>query len=364
MSNWPRWPSEEDNPFTTTQPNDPTHQDTTLPESKSRRLMEHRLMHHWHLNFSTLIFPRINPNTSERSIWITHVPHLGHSHDNVLYGMLAASATKLLRTAAGAADATIHAARQDYFIAALHAQRREVANLCAANAEPVCFGALLICLTAFAMLKERSYAAAYTPPLEWLRLGRGAGAVLWQSVEAIVAESREAEHPALMAVATSYPYFGRDQSYFDAGMRVRFAGVLTRAVGGSGDDWGDAEMREAYEKALSYVGSIQGGIDDGEPVYVVARRIQTFSLLVPPRFIGLLGEGRPRALVVLAHFWATVSQCRGVWWLGEADEVDGESTALREVRAIRAVLPREWLKMMVWPLDQVGLRDEEMERFC
>lgn len=351
MTNWPRWPSEDD-PFAQLDDNP----GISLPESKARRLMEHRLMHYWHVHCNHP-FP-INPAESWRNLWSTHVPALGLRHDNVLYGILAASATRMLRACADDHQ-DILTARQSYYISALRAQREEVAKLSVENAEGVCFGALLITINSFAMLKERAL-APYQPPTEWLQLGRGAGTVIWQSVETIIKDSRESQHPALMTIATSYPYFGKDQSYFSAENRRNFEGVLTQHLP-SDDDWSDEETREAYEKALSYVGSIQRGINDGEPVYAVARRVQTFALLVPPKFTELLSLQRPRALVIMAHFWATVAQVHGVWWLGEADSEGDESTAKREIGAIKQVLRREWLTTMVWPLDQVGLRDIERE---
>lgn len=345
MANWPRCAS-GDKPLS--QPDDA--QGIILPESKARRLMEHRLMHHWHLH-CTNAFP-INPAEAWRNLWAKHIPVLGLTHDNVQFGMLAFAATHMLHTCGD--DKDVFAARQTYLIAALHAQRHEVANLCVENAEGVCVGALLMSINSFAMLKGRSL-EPYHPPMEWLQLGRGAGTVLWQSVDTIIRNSQESQYPALMTIATAYPYFGKDQSYFDAVNRRNFDGILTQHLP-SEDDWNDPETREAYEKALSYVGSIQRGINDGEPVYAVTRRIQVFALLIPTRFIGLLSLQRPRALVILAHFWATVSQVHTVWWLGEADSAGGDSTAKREIGAIKKALPREWMATMVWPLDQVGLR--------
>jgi hypothetical protein len=54
-------------------------------------------------------------------------------------------------------------------------------------------------------------------------------------------------------------------------MRAEFDGILDQAMA-SGDTWND-ETRDAYEKTLSYVGSIQKSIRHREPVYVLARRI-------------------------------------------------------------------------------------------
>ncbi|KAF3760030.1 hypothetical protein M406DRAFT_269754 [Cryphonectria parasitica EP155] len=342
-----RW-SYDQNPFAQLDDD----QGISLPESKARRMLEHRLLQNWYQNLNRQ-FP-MYPHDDWRDVWVVHIPRLSLQHENMLHAMLATSATNLLSS--HSTDRDLFAARQSYIISALSAQRREVQKLSAENAEAVCMGSLLISITSFAMLRERSL-DPYQPPMEWLQLGRGAGTVIWQSVEAIVSDAKEGEYPALMTVATAYPHFGRDQSYFSPEMRRDFNNVLTQRVA-SGDDWNDEETREAYEKTLSYVGSIQKGINDGEPIYALTRRIQTFALIIPPRFVGLLSLQRPRALVVLAHFWATVSQVHNVWWLGGISPDDEDSTAKREIRAIKTVLPKEWLPAMLWPLDRVNLRDD------
>lgn len=314
-------------------------------------------MQNWHQNFDNP-FP-VNPAESWRNIWRKSIPALALHYDNLLYGLMATSATNLLLKIPESDSQDykdLSAARQSYFVSAIHEQRQELAKLSVENAEAVCFSSLLVSICSFAMLKRRSL-EPYSPPVEWLQLGRGAGAVIWQSVETIMTQSREADHPSLMTISRSYPYFGMNQDYFSPELRRNFEGVLTRHLPSGGDDWSDDETREAYEKALSYVGSIQKGIHDGEPVYALTRRIQTFSLVIPPKFITLLSMQRPRALVTMAHFWATVAQVQGVWWLGDAGNISDESTAKREIRAIKKVVPQEWMTTMVWPLDQVELRD-------
>lgn len=347
LPDWPRWPV-DGNIFS--QADDPS--GIQLPESRSRRLMEHRLMQNYYHNVRNP-FP-VSPAADWLHLWATIIPDMALRHDNLLHAMLATSATNLLR--ADPDDKELFAARQGYLISSLHAQRQEVAKMTVENAEAVCFASLLISITSFAMLKERAL-LPYQPPMEWLQVGRGAGTVIWQSVDTVMAQSREGDHPNLMVVAGTYPYFGRDQSYFAPELRRDFEGVLTQHLPSVGDDWADGATREAYEKTLSYVGSIQRGLDSGEPVYAVTRRIQAFALLAPPRYIELLGAQRPRALAVLAHFWATVAQVHNVWWLGEGGAAGGDSTARREIRAIEGVLPPEWLTTIVWPLDVVKLRD-------
>lgn len=317
-------------------------------------------------------FP-VSPAEDWKKLWNKVVPRMSLQHDNILYAIFTSSATHLLRTNPG--DMDLFAARQSYLISALQEQRKEVANLTVDNADAVCFASLIILIASFAMLKERSL-EPYEPPMEWLQLGRGAGTVIWRSVQAVEqADDETASRSHLLVVSSSYPRFGHDQSYFSPEMRQDFKGVLTQRLTSGDDDWDDdteGGTRDAYEKALSYVGSIQRAIHNGEPTYAVARRIQVFALLVPPRFLDLVGMQRPRALVILAHFWATVAQVHGIWWLGDdttpvspnnrdagigISPVAGDSTAKREIRAIKGVLPEEWAGTMVWPLDMVGLRD-------
>jgi hypothetical protein len=135
-------------------------------------------------------------------------------------------------------------------------------------------------------------------------------------------------------------------------MRKDFNKLLTHPHS-SDEDWDD-ETQEAYEKTISYVGSIQKSIDGGEPVYVLGRRIQVFALVIPEKFVQMLREYRPRALVILAHFFGAVAQVEGVWWLGE-NSASSKATAIREIEAISNVIPPEWNGHMIWPLDKAGL---------
>ena len=288
-------------------------------------------------------FP-VSPGEAWNRLFSQTMPAMALSNDNLLYSLLSMSATHLLREEGHHVD--LFAARQSYLVAAMREQRRTLSSLNMDNADAVCFASLSTLITSFAMLHERTL-EPYEPPMEWLQLGRGAGTVIWRSVEAVLT-SGDISKSAMMVIADSYPHFGRDESYFDPEMRLDFEGLLTQTLP-SGDVW-DEDTREAYEKTLSYIGSIQKAIHRGEPVYAICRRLQAFALVIPPMFIELLGQQRPRALAVLAHFFATVSQVHNVWWLGDNSET-GETTAMREIRAINSVLPPEWSGTMVWPLD-------------
>ncbi|KAH8883373.1 c6 zinc finger domain-containing protein [Thozetella sp. PMI_491] len=321
--------------------------DSQIPETRERRMMEHRLMQHY---IFTMGRPTsVSPSENWSELFSRHIPSLALQYDNLFYSLLTMSATNLLRTEPN--NNELFKARQTYLIAAVRAQREMVGRLNPTLADPVCLSSVLLLLHSFAVLSERSL-HPYTPPVEWLEMGKGVGQVMWLSLRAVPSEVEPRPHFTLIA-ANSYPKF-EDRSYFDPSMRKDFENILTRGVP-SDDDWDDHDTREAYEHALSYVGSIQRAITSGEPVYAVYRRIQTFAVLVPSKFIQLLAEQRPRALVILAHFFGTVAQVQGVWWLGNEDE-QREKMATREIRAICETLPAAWQGMMIWPKDKAGIR--------
>lgn len=118
------------------------------------------------LNYHTKFFPSFGAHPAEgwRKVWIEEIPRLGLLYDSVMCALLATSATNLLRLHPN--DKELYNARQGYVISALREQRKEVAKLSASNASGVCFGALMITICTFAMLKERNL-EPYEPPMEW-----------------------------------------------------------------------------------------------------------------------------------------------------------------------------------------------------
>jgi len=267
------------------------------------------------------------------------MPALALKFDNLFYNLLVLSSTNLLSREPN--NREVFQARQNYLVSGIREQRRMVDTMSMDNALPICLAAILILINSFAMVQERVL-EPYTSPTEWLQMGKGAGGALRMSCTYILKYGDRA-NSELLTIAHSAPQFGIDESYFDPSMRAEFNAILNQGIP-SRDIW-DVETRDAYEKTLSYVGSIQKAIRRGEPV-----RTQAFPMIVPHKFVDFLAEQRPRALVILAHYFATVSQISGVWWLGGG--TDGrETTARRETLAIRKVLPEVWQGHMIWPHD-------------
>jgi len=94
-------------------------------------------------------------------------------------------------------------------------------------------------------------------------------------------------------------------------------------------------------------------IEEGEHVMAIYRRIMTFALLIPNTFREMVAEQRPRALVVMAHYFALGAKVDYVWWIGK--------TVQREILGIQKVLPAEWQSQMRWPLAAIGVESVETE---
>jgi hypothetical protein len=64
---------------------------------------------------------------------------------------------------------------------------------------------------------------------------------------------------------------------------------------------------------------------------------------VPAGFVGLLEEGDPLALAILARFFALLKYIEELWWL--------KATAEFEVRGLAGLVSEDWEWIMKWPLE-------------
>lgn len=97
--------------------------------------------------------------------------------------------------------------------------------------------------------------------------------------------------------------------------------------------------REAYSSTVSYIGRLYHA-SQGHPMPSIAtiRRIMEVPIHCPPRFLDLMEQGWPRALVILAHLLALFEHCgmkeADVWWVHGISESHNS--------AIEMILPSEW----------------------
>ena len=116
-------------------------------------------------------------------------------------------------------------------------------------------------------------------------------------------------------------------------------------------EWGSeyeyltSEDRDAYRKTISYLGVIYKAMQDkSETPLATARRFNAFPSRVPPRFVELALERKPRAMAVIAHTFALMKLLAPEvhWFAGIAE---------KQVPTIYEQMPQGWRAPMRWPLE-------------
>lgn len=323
-------------------------EDDVLAESKQRRLLELRLLHHWMTVVSRPFMDRPAPRWGE--LWRLDLPLIAFGSDLVLHALLSMSATHLLRTISEDTDdyALVLAARDQYFVLALQAQRSAVESLEVNNVDELSFAGLLISLNAFSMLRERSL-GLYEPPMAWLEMGRGAGTVMRRAAEMVGDASEQKLREIIRVTAPIHQNF--DKQAVDESILRPYQPLLAMVQANRSDSQGARKDADAYSDTINYIATFRKSIQSGEPPYVHLRRICMFPFTVPLRFIELVRERRPTALVILAHFFAVIANTEALEYLGNTG--DDVTVARREIVAIRHTLGEEWRTWMIWPMDEV-----------
>jgi hypothetical protein len=201
-------------------------------------------------------------------------------------------------------------------------------------------------LIAFIVLSER-HLVPYLPPLEWLRITKSHAQIFRASWDMVGDDSSTQTARLIRATPVVWDHDEREGADKREGLQHLL--LPCSSVDGSREDdpgqWNDG-VRRAYESTLSYIGGIWRAVQKSDPLGPIGRRLMLFPMLVDQRFIELVGEAKPRALVILAHYFALVVILKSFWFVG--------NTGPREVRAIAAHVPAEWKGMMALPLRLVN----------
>ncbi|KAF3770773.1 hypothetical protein M406DRAFT_247203 [Cryphonectria parasitica EP155] len=330
-----------------------------IPESRERRMWELRLMHNYLSNQAqqfakakATAFHGQQPTpgvalTDEDFIWGRDMPRLAFENDSILYNMLASSALEMwTRTTDPHEKEQLRLLQQKYIAMALRQQRLAVGNLSGDNADMVCMAALTILLNSFALVQTLDL-TPWQPPVDWLRMGKGAGAVLTIATGYIGATGNDRITRFIKSGPKMDP-----PSVFAPENRTHLTWLLENDRG-STTNVGDFEFEnnktalDIYNKILSYIGSVQKAIADKEPIYFVCRRLIGFTMYCPELYHGLLVQRRPRAMITLAHFFKLWIPYDDLWMIGKTGE--------NQVRGIFETLPPEWKHKVAPIFDEYNL---------
>lgn len=289
--------------------------------------MELKLLHHYTtLTAKTLAATN---NTLTESAWQIHVPNLAFTNPCLMDAMLAVSALHMRITTPG--DTSLVRMFHGYMASALSQYTKTLKEgVNDTNAEALFTTSALIAFQASASRRfanERQFGEnePYTLPIQWFHSFQGVKTMVLTSWRWLRSSPHVrpiiAAQPALskdIFIKTPEPF-----SHLLDDLPAQLA-TLSNAEA--------AEIRQSYEHAIAYLNWAHSKPERA--------RILGFPATVSRRFIKLMEEKDPRALSIIASFFAMTRAIDDAWWLS--------GVASKEVAGIMSLLDPSWWPKLDW----------------
>ncbi|MCJ1226576.1 hypothetical protein MMC12_003229 [Toensbergia leucococca] len=300
------------------------------------RVLELRLFYHYATSTCGLL-PVVH-DLRVKEMWAVDVPQMAFEFEYLLNAVFGIAALHLLTL--NPTDSSMKYAAHAYLDKAVQAYRDAVLCLDEMTAKPLFVTTVLIQLQARLLFCTFPYQQeeAYKLPLHYLSMVQGARAVYF-------AASTWFQGTNVMAYVNAEPVIG-DQDWIayrqsTEGNQTRFTPLLDGLEVGNTT----SQIREIYGETLSYIDSIHSAILLKEPHHYIHRRLVVVAAKFSHVFLDMLRHKDPRAMAILAHYFALMKFVDSVWWLKGIAEV--------EVHGINSLMPSEWHWAMKWPLQIV-----------
>ncbi|TAQ83630.1 hypothetical protein B7494_g8046 [Chlorociboria aeruginascens] len=312
----------------------PSPRDIMRANPPNCRLLELKLLH----NFTVSTSKTISNSDNEQHTWSVDIPSMAYECQYLMDAILAVSAVHL--RSSHPEDQNLIRASHSYMASALAEYssllKTGVSEL---NAEALFSTSALIAFQASASRYFEESAkmggGGYSLPLAWFHSFQGVKTVVMASWQWIRNSDRvypiiNAQPPIILSPDP------RRISFF-ASLLEGIEDQLQNIEVSKRD-----ETRQAYEHSVSFLNWAHRKPDRS--------RVLSFAATVSRRFVELLGEYDPRALVIIACFFAMTKMVEDTWWL--------EGVAKREVMGIFSLLPQEWWGKMEWAIGVANCEGE------
>lgn len=296
-------------------------------------MLELRLLHQW------ITKTMASTTSNNLLIWTNDVAELAFDHDFLIDAMLALAALHLSRLDRGSTR-MVHIS-QTYFDRAVTGQAGRLTSIDSLRDAEACFCAgAIISVYSFAL-----HASTPNPNVrsheigglfQWLRIARGLLAVH------VASEPFDPSVGVLARIITAIPDLSEDKVIFNPANIHGHEHLLSHRA--EVEPISD-EDRLAYEQAVAFTGFVWGVVDEYKESLPVAigRCVIAVPARMPQRFMEMVEERRPRALVILAYILASLNHIRqDIWWL--------TSIGPRAVTLLDVMLPPGWEPLMQYPL--------------
>lgn len=272
-----------------------------------------------------------------RTMWAYEIPQQAVGSSHLMSAVLSFAALHL--HIHRPEDLKLRLISHQCLVLTLRTMQQQISNITPADA-PLTFAAsLLIQFQTFVSWKDpcTESSSEYELPVEWFVMSQGVSAVLRaatvnlrQSVVKPLFDKAPDNSPRNVPPTPDDPF----KPAFD---------VLEVS------DLSEAD-KAALTNCLYVIHAMYLRILEGEKRNITRRRILRFPNGIDPRIIALLRRQDPRAMIVLAHFFAIVKMADDIWYL--------RGRAAYEVNGITNVLPEAWRPLMAWPREVVGNEEQ------
>lgn len=225
-----------------------------------------------------------------------------------------------------------------YLSMAIREHHKDVTNLHPDNVDCATLASNGLRLYSLIRLQHRSL-APYTPPIDWLRV-TGTSNIVFRRAYNMVQDRPDSISLLLLSNAFQLMAEKSSHKYLD-----ELKHLLRREESHELEEFWNDEVDGVYKSTLSIIGAVWKFRRVPEPPTHLARRLIIFPMIVDHQFIDYIEEQRPRALVILAHYFALLNMLRRQWHIGNA--------GFREAWAIVNAVPPEWNEMLREPIEML-----------
>ncbi|KAM0326707.1 hypothetical protein ACHAQA_006580 [Verticillium albo-atrum] len=253
---------------------------------------------------------------ASHDLYVKAIPRMAFKSKALFYSLLSVAALHRTRrksddeqampSLSPATDLEIR--HQLYVRLAIQFHRQELDQVSPENADILFMTASLMRLTANAILSERNL-QPYRPPIEWLRISKSHYQMYHVGWDMIGEDGTS--HISRLVRSTPATWGPYEPECAEE--RHELDHILQPRSPDTDEETLDDNTIEVYSATVGYICGILESIKKKEQLGVVARHLILFPVLVEERFIDFVEEARPRALVVLAHYFALLVLLRRFW---------------------------------------------------
>ncbi|RHZ72378.1 hypothetical protein CDV55_108012 [Aspergillus turcosus] len=285
------------------------------------------------MQWCTKTYRSISHNSNVESIWQTVIPREATQHPALMHSILALSALHLASSTGGSMHERYMKTAKSHRDLALLGFKETSKNPDQSN----CDAAFALCSLmtisslAFPLIAEQSQANTALDDLcQAFQVARNSMNVLAQITDQVSGGELK-------------PLLGKDESGPKMPDTSRLAIMSLSMTNSRLASRNPNHEREMFEATIRQLGESLEQLAQGREASIVAFQ---WMYHIPQRFIDLLHERHPFALVILAHYAVVLHFMRSHWWMGE--------WGARVIQQIGRLLDSQWRQSINWVLDATG----------